>query len=124
VLADELDDLPQAIARVAQVPASSELSIEALAWQGRWRARLGDLRGASLAYARLRDACDLFGRSQTMPEAVTWLTEAAELERRSLGDLAAAERHLASALRLSPRSEKVRRLYRSTAGALARKRAR
>lgn len=120
LLAERLRDLPQAIARVTRVSAASDLRQEALALEGRWRSRLGDLRGASLAYARLREACEMAGSKAGMPEAVHWLTEAAELERRSLGDLAAAERHLAAALRLSPTDRKVRRLYRRAAGDLAR----
>jgi tetratricopeptide (TPR) repeat protein len=121
LLAEHLGDHPQAIARVAQVPASSGRHIEALALEGRWRAALGDLRGASLAFARLREACDL-GQQRVLPEAVAWLTEAALFEERSLDDLAAAERHLATALRLAPRSNRVRRLYREAAGALAKRR--
>jgi tetratricopeptide (TPR) repeat protein len=121
LLADHCGDHPQAIARVVQVPASSERYLEALALEGRWRAGLGDLRGASLAFARLRDACELCGRGAVIPEAAAWLTEAALFEQRSLGDVAAAERHLASALRLSPQSSRVRRLYRQTAAALAKR---
>jgi tetratricopeptide (TPR) repeat protein len=120
LLADHCGDHPQAIARIAQVPSVSERYLEALALEGRWRAALGDLQGASLVFARLRDACELRGRGAVIPEAAAWLTEAAEFEQRSLGDLAAAERHLASALRLSPRSSRVRRLYRQTAAELAR----
>jgi tetratricopeptide (TPR) repeat protein len=119
LLADHCGDHPQAIARVAQVPASSERSLEALALEGRWRAGLGDLRGASIAFARLRDACELSGRGPVIPDTVAWLTEAALFENHSLGDVAAAERHLASALRLSPKNVRVRKLYRQTAAALA-----
>ena len=121
LLAEHCGDHPQAIARVSQVPATSERRYEALALEGRWRAALGDLRGASLAYARLRDACELSGRKLALPEAASWLTEAAQFEDKSLGDLAAAERHLASALRLSPRNPHVRRLYRRAAAALAKR---
>jgi cellulose synthase operon protein C len=121
LLAEHCGDHPQAIARVAQVPASSERRYEALALEGRWRAALGDLQGASLAFARLRDACELAGRGAALPQVASWLTEAAQFEDRSLGDLAAAERHLASALRLSPRNSRVRRLYRQTAAALAKR---
>lgn len=110
-------DHPQAIARLSQVPVAHARGLEALALEGRYRAALGDLQGASLAYARLRDACELHGRSP-LPRAVAWLSEAAQFEQRSLGDLAAAERHLASALRLAPRSAKLRRAYRETARAL------
>ncbi len=117
----EAGDQPQAIARVSQVPASSSRGLEALALEGRYRAAVGDLRGASLTYARLRDACELSPSGSRLPQAAAWLTEAAQFENRSLGDLAAAERHLASALRLAPRDTKVRRLYREAAAALAKR---
>jgi tetratricopeptide (TPR) repeat protein len=118
LLVDRCGDHPQAIARVAQVPASSERQLEALALEGRWRAAIGDLRGASLAFARLREACELSGRARST-DVASWLTEAAQFENHSLGDVAAAERHLASALRLAPRDARVRKLYRQTAAVLA-----
>jgi tetratricopeptide (TPR) repeat protein len=118
LLVDRCGDHPQAIARVSQVPASSEQKLEALALEGRWRAAIGDLRGASLAFARLREACELSGRGRAT-DVASWLTEAAQFESHSLGDVAAAERHLASALRLAPRDPRVRKLYRQTAALLA-----
>ena len=118
LLVDRCGDHPQAIARVSQVPASSERQLEALALEGRWRAAIGDLRGASLAFARLREACELSGRARGQ-DVAAWLTEAAEFESHSLGDVVAAERHLASALRLAPRNARVRKLYRQTAAVLA-----
>jgi tetratricopeptide (TPR) repeat protein len=121
LLVDRCGDHPQAIARISQVPASSERQLEALALEGRWRAQIGDLRGASLAFARLREACELSGRGRAAGVA-SWLTEAAEFEKHSLGDLVAAERHLASALRLAPRDPRVRKLYRQTAAVLAKRR--
>jgi cellulose synthase operon protein C len=120
LLVERCGDHPQAIARVSQVPASSERQLEALALEGRWRAQIGDLRGASLAFARLREACELSGRGRAAGVAA-WLTEAAEFEKHSLGDLVAAERHLASALRLAPRDPRVRKLYRQTAAVLAKR---
>ncbi|HWO11945.1 MAG TPA: hypothetical protein VNN80_20770, partial [Polyangiaceae bacterium] len=120
LLVDRCGDHPQAIARLARVPATSPRQLEALALEGRWRAALGDLRGASLAFARLREACDLSGRARGS-DVAAWLTEAAEFENHSLGDLAAAERHLAVALRLAPKDANVRRLYRQTAASLAKR---
>lgn len=120
LLVDRCGDHPQAIARVSRVPASSEQQLEALALEGRWRAAIGDLRGASLAFARLREACELSGRARA-EDVAAWLTEAAQFENHSLGDLAAAERHLAVALRLAPRDTRVRRLYRQTAAVLAKR---
>jgi tetratricopeptide (TPR) repeat protein len=118
LLVERCGDHPQAIARVTAVPGSSEEKLEALALEGRWRAAIGDLRGASLAFARLREACELSGRGRAT-DVASWLTEAAQFENHSLGDVVAAERHLASALRLAPRDARVRKLYRQTAAALA-----
>jgi tetratricopeptide (TPR) repeat protein len=120
LLVERCGDHPQAIARLARVPAGSEQALEALALEGRWRVAIGDLRGASSAFARLREACELSGRARGS-DVAAWLTEAAELENHSLGDLAAAERHLAVALRLSPRDTTVRKLNRQTAAALAKR---
>lgn len=120
LLVERCGDHPQAIARVSQVPASSARQLEALALEGRWRAAIGDLRGASLAFARLREACELSGRARA-EDVASWLTEAAQFENHSLGDVAAAERHLAAALRLAPRDTRVRRLYRQTAALLAKR---
>ncbi len=120
VLASDAGDLPQAIARVRQVSAASERHVEARALEGRWRAQLGDLAGASLAYGRMREAIELAGEQR--PEHVALLTEAAHFEREAEQDLSAAERHLAVALRLAPRDETVGALYREVAAALAEKR--
>lgn len=120
LLVDRCGDHPGAIARLARVPATSPHQLEALALEGRWRAALGDLRGASAAFARLREACELSGRASPA-DVATWLTEAAQFENHSLGDLASAERHLAVALRLAPRDAAVRKLYRQTATSLARR---
>jgi cellulose synthase operon protein C len=100
LLADHLDDLPQAIARVREVPNGSERLLEARRLEGLWRSRLGDLAGASLAYARMREAVELGAR--TNDESATWLAEAGAFEWESRREPAAAERHLALAIRLSP----------------------
>jgi tetratricopeptide (TPR) repeat protein len=120
LLVERCGDHPQAIARLGQVPAASERRLEALALEGRFRAAIGDLRGASLAFARLRDEGELSGRGRPSDVAL-WLTEAAQFENHSLGDLLAAERHLAAALRLAPRDTRVRKLYRQTAAVLAKR---
>jgi tetratricopeptide (TPR) repeat protein len=54
-LAEKLDDLPAAIARVAAVPREAPQAILARGLEGRWRAQLGDLAGASLAFATMRE---------------------------------------------------------------------
>jgi tetratricopeptide (TPR) repeat protein len=122
VLADEARDLPQAIARVRQVSAASERHVEARALEAGWRAQLGDLAGASLAYGRMREAIELQERPR--PEFSSLLVEAASFEREAERDLAAAERHLAVAVRLSPRDEAIGRRYREVALELAEERRR
>ncbi len=116
LLASDLRDLPQAISRVRQVPSSSARAPEARALEARWRAALGDIAGASLAWARLRDLVEL---SHDVPaRAVEWLRDAARFEREQQ-DVPAAERHLAVALRASPRDPALGAEYREAASALA-----
>lgn len=117
LLATDLDDLPQAIARVRQVQHGSPRAIEAAALEAGWRAALGDVAGASLAWARLRDRVEL---SPEPPEqAVEWLMEAARFERETQRDVLAAERHLAVALRVAPRDRRVAAQYREVAAVVA-----
>jgi cellulose synthase operon protein C len=120
VLAGDVGDLPQAIARVRQISAASPRHVEARALEARWRDKLGDLAGASLAFGRMREAIEL--GDQRAAEHVPLLLEAARFERDAERDLSAAERHLAVALRLAPRDESVGALYREVAAALAEKR--
>jgi tetratricopeptide (TPR) repeat protein len=54
-LAERLDDLPSAIAHVSAISADAPEAALARALEARWRARLGDDVGASLAFARLRE---------------------------------------------------------------------
>lgn len=122
VLAEHARDLPQAIARVRQVSAASERHVEARALEATWRAKLGDLAGASLAYGRMREAIELQARPR--PEFVNLLVEAATFEREAERDLSAAERHLAVALRLAPHDEALGQLYREVARDLAEERRR
>jgi tetratricopeptide (TPR) repeat protein len=117
ILADHLKDLPQAVARVRAVPASSAHLVEARYLEGTWRARLGDRVGAALAYGRLREAVELT-RSPD-PKWAAWLAEAAEHALGVDGDAAAAERHLGVALRLAPRDERLGALYREASRLLA-----
>ncbi len=100
LLADHLDDLPQAIARVREVPNGSERLLEARRLEGHWRGRLGDVAGASLAYGRMREAVELGARGGD--KVSEWLAEAGAFEWEARREPAAAERHLALALRLSP----------------------
>jgi tetratricopeptide (TPR) repeat protein len=121
LLAEQFHDQPEAVARVGHIPAASDRYLEARALEGRWRAELGDLIGASLSYARLREGCELAPAAVIDPRAAEWLVEAALFETGNDGT-EAAERHLATALRLTPQDRRVRKLYREAAAALARKR--
>lgn len=122
LLATELRDLPQAIARVREVPASSARGIEARALEAGWRAALGDIAGATLAYARMRDAVELGERPPD--RAIEWLLCAARFEREVQRDVLAAERHLALAVRLAPRDPEVSNAYREVAALVAAERRR
>ncbi len=118
VLAGELRDLPQAIARVRQVRASSGRAADARALEGRWRAGLGDVAGSSLAYARMRDEIELMSAARPR-DAADWLLEAARFERDVQKDPSAAERHLAVALRVAPRDRRVSEAFREVAAVVA-----
>jgi tetratricopeptide (TPR) repeat protein len=117
LLADEIRDLPQAIARVREVSASSERLVEARRLEALWRSRLGDVAGASLAYGRMREAIELGARTDA--RTVEWLVEAALFEREARLEPAAAERHLGIALRLAPHDPVVAARYREVAAELA-----
>lgn len=122
-LAERLDDLPTAIAHVSSVQASAAEALTARGLEGRWRALLGDLAGAALAFARLRDAASSLAsfRDGTLAlGVVAWLIEAATLERDWRGDPLAAQRHLAAALRLLPHHAEARRAYRDVGALLLR----
>lgn len=107
ILGDRLDDKPDAVARLRSIPDEAKEAIEARGLEGRYRAAIGDLAGAALAYARLRE------RSARERSAVPWLIEAARFEE-DRHDLAAAQRHLATATTIAPDdhllSEKLRTL--------------
>src|SRR5690606_23616598 len=117
LLASHLRDLPQAIARVRQVRGDGPRRAEAVRWEAHWLASIGDLAGASLAYARLRER--LAEQRPSDPNGAEWLLEAGRFEREQLGGVLAAERHLSVALRMAPRSERVARAYREVAALAA-----
>jgi Flp pilus assembly protein TadD len=100
LLAEHLQDLPQAIVRVREVPSSSARVVEARRLEGLWRSRLGDIAGASLAYGRMREAIELGARPP--PKVAEWLMEAGLFEWEARREPALAERHLGFALRHSP----------------------
>jgi tetratricopeptide (TPR) repeat protein len=118
VLAHPLEDRPAAIARVRSVPNDAPLALLARTLEGRWRAELGDLAGASFAYARLRDLASSRAvaarpaEARETDEVVQWLVEGATFERDRREDPLAAQRLLAAALRLAPRDAVALRAYR------------
>ncbi len=117
VLASDLKDLPQAIARARQVSAASPRYVEARRLEARWRADLGDIAGASLCFGRMREAIEL---SQEAPaSAAQFLLEAAEFEQDVERDVLAAERHLAVALRVAPHDPRIAERYRIVAAEAA-----
>lgn len=106
ILGERLGDAPSAIARLRDVPEDATEALEARGLEGRLRAEMGDASGASLAYARMRE------RAGRMTSAVPWLDEAARFEQ-TRGDLHAAQRHLATAIGISPGSDERTARYRA-----------
>jgi tetratricopeptide (TPR) repeat protein len=121
-LADGLDNLPGAIARVRRVPSSTEEAIEARLLEGRWRASLGDILGASVAFAHFRELTRnrVSADSRIRGDLVaTGLLEAARFERQQHHDVLAAHAHASIALELRPTDQAVRAFYRHIAAELA-----
>jgi tetratricopeptide (TPR) repeat protein len=124
-LADKLDDLPSGIARAAAVPAEAVEAVLARGLEGRWRARLGDVVGAGLAFARMRDrlashaSLDGVDVLASGPAAVDLLQEAAHLETEARRDPVAAQRYVAEALRFRPHDEALRSAYRALGAQVA-----
>ncbi|MEZ4371757.1 MAG: hypothetical protein R3B07_13070 [Polyangiaceae bacterium] len=115
----ELGDIPAAIARLRQVPARAPEELEARGTEARLRGRLGDLAGASLAFARVRELVEL-EQSIGARAAASWLAEAARFEQERQGDVLAAERHLSVALRRAPHDVELAHAYREVAAEVAR----
>jgi tetratricopeptide (TPR) repeat protein len=116
-LAEHLDDLPAAVACAAGVAGDAPEAPIARGLEGRWRAKLGDLAGASLAFARLRELVAAFEPEEPRAGvAATLLREAAQTHRQRLGDVPGAKRLLDAALRLRPRDADLRREYQELNG--------
>lgn len=116
LVAGQYRDLPRAVAWLRKVPLGSGAVLRARYLEASYRRSLGDLAGASLCFARLRDSIELGARAE--PPVAAWLREAAEHELDAHHDWMAAERHLAIALRVAPRDERVARAYRDVAAKL------
>jgi tetratricopeptide (TPR) repeat protein len=111
-LADAAHDLPHAVARLRAVPPGHPESLEARALEGRYRAQLGDLAGASIAFGAMRDSIEL-AKDFEPQVAAAWLVEAARFEMDQGHDPASAQRHLATALGLVPHDPQVLAAFRS-----------
>lgn len=116
-LVEFASDRPAAIARVRTILPGQTHTPDARLLEGRWRAELGDLAGASLALARMREAIEA-----AMPQdpdraapLAAMLVEAADIEENARGDLRAAQRHLGVALRLRPRDRGIGATFRRVA---------
>lgn len=121
LIATKLNDLPHAVAQLRRVPQSDRCVVTARGLEGRYRFMLGDVIGASVAFTQVRDLIDVLPHDD---KNASWLIEAGKFERDVMRDHAAAERHLALALRLCPSDTRVRELYREVASVLAAKRRR
>jgi tetratricopeptide (TPR) repeat protein len=113
-LADHASDFPHAIARLRSIPAGEPESLDARGLEGRYRGTLGDLAGASMAFARMRDAVEM-AKEIASDRAAAWLVEAARFERDTKKDALAAQRHLGVALQLLPRDTKILSMFREVA---------
>jgi cellulose synthase operon protein C len=111
-LADAAHDLPHAIARLRAIPPGHPESLEARALEGRYRAQLGDLAGASIAFGTLRDSIEI-AKDHDPRAAAAWLVEAARFETDQKHDPASAQRHLGMALGLVPHDAQVLAAFRS-----------
>lgn len=123
ILGEKLGDLPQAIARAREVPADVPETEAARHLEATYRRRIGDLVGASLAFARMREAIEL-GGARAASGGVSHLRDAARFELRERDDPTLAERHLALALRLAPGDPEVGAEYRHAAALLDERRRR
>jgi tetratricopeptide (TPR) repeat protein len=124
-LADKLDDLPSAIARAASIPSEAPEGVIGKGLEGRWRLRLGDIVGAGLAFARMREALatrvSAADVDATAPGAgiKVLLAEAARAEGATRNDPLGAQRYLAEAVRLYPHDADLRKAYREAGAAVA-----
>ncbi len=115
-LADITQDFSAAIAHARSVPFGVTETPRARTLEGRWLAVLGDLVGASVAYARARESMEVLPKAAPIP--AEWSLEAARFEAEVRGDWRAAQRHLATALVRHPNDPGVRMMFRKAGLAL------
>ncbi len=120
-LGDTLGDRAAAVARVRAVPLHAREALAARALEARWRSELGDIAGASLAFALARDLVearpDLSSEDRAL--AVRALLDGARLESEKKQDWAASQRHLQVAARVAPGDPAVRAALRETRSRVA-----
>ncbi len=114
LLAERAGDLPAAIARVRRAAGLTKTAVEARGYEAMWRAQIGDIAGATLAFARLNEVV------ASCPEvaahrAAHWLMLAGKFALEQTGDALAAERFLGQALRRMPQNPAVAEAYRVAA---------
>lgn len=112
VLGELLGDRPAAVARLRSVTDDAPQAVAARGLEGRLRAQLGDVSGASLAFARMRE------RAGREPSARPWLEEAAKFERDRF-EMQAAQAHLAAAISIAPEDETLTATYREVSALIA-----
>lgn len=115
-LAERIHDFPTAIAHVSRIaPGANEAGI-ARGLEGRWRAHVGDVAGASIAFERLREHAQTQAppvRDDAQTRAlVDFLVEGAELFEKVLHDLPGALRCLEVALGVLPEDPGLRARHR------------
>ena len=120
LLGEQLNDLPQAIARARQVPPDGPEAEPARHLEAVYRSKIGDRVGASQAFGRLRETIELSGSKNAA--TIGRLRDAARFEQHERDDPTLAERHLALALRLSPNDPDVAAEYRHAAELLDQRR--
>lgn len=118
LLAEHAGDLPAAIARVRRVTGLGRASVEARGFEAQWRGQIGDVAGATLAFARLGETIAA-SPEVTAHRAGHWLLQAGKYSLEQLGDPAAAERFLATALRRMPKDPTIADTYRLAASRVA-----
>ena len=121
-LVEFASDRSAAIARVRAVSPGKPETAEARLLEGRWRAELGDLAGASTAFARLREAAESVSPNDVDRCAfvASMLVEAADIEENAHQDPRAAQRLLGVAVRLRPRDTKIGASFRRLSASFVR----
>lgn len=115
-IAEHTADLPAAVYQARRVPFGVAQTIGARALEGRWRNQLGDIAGASHAFAQARQAATHLPLA-TVTDNVAWLVEAARFEFEVRRDPKTAKAHAMMALRASPRDTNILALFREIATA-------